>query len=410
MQVIWVITDFKIANPMEIERGVQTFGRGDTIEDEAKANSFFEKALVPVVEDEYDRDQIAGWIVINEPEQLLRDGSVSEDAMRRFIRNAAASIHKHSPKQPVSIGNADLSSMIHLSDVEGLDFFIFHHWASGMPPPASYVRTFLHDELGRNADRKPIFVGEYNLDFPPSLSTRHFLAISKAFGYSGIWPWSLHNRVNESGNGGIDVNPQFAELESYLSAFPSLTKTNVVAKSGEPKNSASDDMDLALSSVREQILSNVNQRIAELETDDIVASHRKRATENMEWRQRILQRDLPIFKQHLAQASTERERALNSLQENEAWVRRASESGMPRAGSAEKTSRQWLARIEHQIASAQADITKQEADLLNATAQWRRHSYLTGEAATELAWLRWLKSAFLDESPSPDRKPSATGK
>src|SRR5215475_13740360 len=101
-------------------------------------------------------------------------------------------------------------------------------------------------------------------------------------------------------------------------------------------------MDLALSSVREQILSNVNLRIAELEADDIVASHRKRATENMEWRQRILQRDLPIFKQHLTQATAERERALNSLHENEAWVRRASESDISRARSAEKTSRECL--------------------------------------------------------------------
>jgi hypothetical protein len=119
---------------MEIERGVQTFGRADIIEDAAKANSFLEEALVSVVEDEYNRDQIVGWIVINEPERLLRDGSVSEDAMRRFIREAAAFIHQHSPKQPVSIGNADFSSMIHLSGVEGLDFFIFQHWASAMPP------------------------------------------------------------------------------------------------------------------------------------------------------------------------------------------------------------------------------------------------------------------------------------
>jgi hypothetical protein len=279
-----------------------------------------------------------------------------------------------------------------------------------MPPPASYVRTFLHDELGRNADRKAIFVGEYNLDFPPSLNTRHFLAVAKAFGYSGIWPWSLYNRVDESGNRGIDVNPQFAELESYLSVFPSLTKTNVLTKSAVPETRSSDDTDSALSSVREQILSNVNLRIAELEADDIVSSHRKHASENMEWRQRILQRDLPIFKQHLTQASTEKERALNSLQENEAWVRRAPESDISRARSSEKTSRQWLARAEHQIATAQADITKQEADLLKATAQVRRHSYLTGEASSELAWLRWLKSALVDASPSPDRKPPVTGK
>ena len=154
----------------------------------------------------------------------------------------------------------------------------------------------------------------------------------------------------------------------------------------------------------------MNLRIAELEADDIVPSHRKHATENMEWRQRILQRDLPIFKQHLTEASTEKERALNSLHENEAWVTRASGSDISRARSAEKTSSQWLARAEHQIATAQADITKQEADLLNATAQWRRHSYLTGEASSELAWLRWLKSRLQDESLSPDSKPSATGK
>jgi len=101
---------------------------------------------------------------------------------------------------------------------------------------------------------------------------------------------------------------------------------------------------------------------------------------------------------------------LDSLQENEAWVKRASESDISRARSAEKTSREWLTRIEHQIAIAQGDIKKQEADLINSTAQWRRHSYLTGEVATELAWLRWLKSALLDESHSPDRKPAATAK
>lgn len=391
MQVIWVITDFKIANPKKIERGVQTFGRADIIEDDAKANSLFEKALLPVLEDEYDRDQIAGWIVINEPEHVLRDGSVSEGAMRTFIRNAAAEIHQHRPRQPVSIGSGDLSSMIHLSDLEGLDFFVFHHWAPAMPPPASDIRTFLRGHLGRNADRKPIFIGEYNLDFPPGLNTRRFLATTKAFGYSGIWPWSLHNRVDASGNIGADVDPRFAALDPYLNVFRSSTK-----ESG-------GDTDLALASVKAQILSNVNSRIAEIESADLVMEHRKHATENMEWRQRILQRDLPVFQQHLTQASNDREQALKSLGRNEAWVKRASESDMSRARAAEQTSRQWVARTEHDVLTAQDDIKREDADLRNATNLWRSHSYLSGETADELAWLRWLKSRLQEESASPNR-------
>ena len=396
MQVIWVVVDFKIANPMQMERGVQQFGRAGTIEDQAKAKSFFDKALLPVVEDGYDRAQIAGWIVINEPENVLRDGSVSEDAMRTFIRSAAATIHRRNPKQPVSVGSADLSSMIHLSDVEGLNFLVFHHWTSSIPPPASYIRRFLQEELKQDANGKPIFIGEYNLGIPPSLDTQRFLTIAKTFGYSGVWPWSLHNRVDASSNVGIDLDPQFSELDPYVGAFRNLTDTVAIGRPLVRQTASSNDTD-SLVSAKEQLLSNANQRIAEIEDGHIVEFHREHAVENMEWRQRILQRDLPVFQQQLSQALNERQRALDNLIENEAWVRRASSSDESRARLAETTSRQWVARIERQISTSREEINRQEADLGSATTQWRRHSYLSKEAANELTWLQWLKSALQQE-------------
>jgi hypothetical protein len=92
--------------------------------------------------------------------------------------------------------------------------------------------------------------------------------------------------------------------------------------------------------------------------------------------------------------------ALDSLKENELWVSQVSPSEVSAARSAERRSRQWVERIERQITNAQENIMKQEAHLPNANTQWRRHSYLSGEVTTNLAWLRWVSATLRDESCS----------
>jgi hypothetical protein len=400
MQVIWVIADFKIANPPVEEKGVQMFGRADLIEDERKQSSFIEKGIVPIVRENYDLAQIAGWIVINEPEHLLRDGSVSEESMRRFVERTATEI-RHYSRKPVSIGNADLTSMIHLSDLAGLDYFVFHDYKSTLPPPVSYIQRFLIGVLHRSTAQKPIFIGEYNLGFPPTLDMRRFLEAAKALGYAGAWPWSIHNRVDVSGTAAIDENPQFDELGPYWSVFRSDSDPNAVRSSGAVAALRTDNSGLHLSSQRAELLLGTNLRIREIESGDAIVSQRNRAMENLEWRQRILDQYLPIFRQQLSKALNERAAAQQSLSANEAWLRRALPAEADAARSAEATSQQWVIRVERQIVDTEDNIRKQEADLREATARWRGHSYSEEEIATELAWLRWFSRALQEESMPP---------
>jgi hypothetical protein len=153
VRVVWVLTDFEIGMPVQVERGVQKRGRADLLEDPAKRRSLIKEALEPILKDKTASSQVAGWIVINEPENLLRSGYVSDSAVRAFVTATAAEIKHYHPEQPVGLANTDLASMIQFSDLESLDFLEFHHYGDKLPPPRMLL--CFHQTLGESMASLP---------------------------------------------------------------------------------------------------------------------------------------------------------------------------------------------------------------------------------------------------------------
>ena len=97
LKVVWVVADFEIGMPVQVERGTQEYGRADLLQDPAKRHSLIKEALAPILKDKTGSGQIAGWILINEPEHLLRTGYVTEDALRSKSRACEHRSCKHDP-------------------------------------------------------------------------------------------------------------------------------------------------------------------------------------------------------------------------------------------------------------------------------------------------------------------------
>ncbi len=229
LQIVWVLTDFYIGMPAEVVGSTRMFGHADLLEDPAKRASFVQNALVPLIRDRENHNQVGGWVVMNEPEHLLRSGLVSETTVREFVGEIAAAIRLYRPGDRVGLANSDLPSMMELADIDALDFLMFHHYRPYLPPPAAIVREYLRNH--RNFTKsKPIFIGEFNLSSPPGLSLDQFVKTSANLGYAGVWPWSLRDRINESGTGTEEIEPQFDEIHSYVLSMPA------------PQNSPNDTM------------------------------------------------------------------------------------------------------------------------------------------------------------------------
>jgi two-component system, LytTR family, response regulator len=105
LRVVWVLTDFEMGMPVQVERGVQKRGRADLLEDPAKRHSLIKEALEPILKDKTASGQVAGWIVINEPEHLLRSGYVTDSAVRAFVTETAAEIKHYHPELECSTGS-----------------------------------------------------------------------------------------------------------------------------------------------------------------------------------------------------------------------------------------------------------------------------------------------------------------
>jgi len=351
LRVVWVLTDFEIGMPAQVERGVQERGRADLLEDPAKRHSLIREALEPILKDTTTSNQVAGWIVINEPEHLLRSGYVTDSAVRAFVTETAAEIKHYHPEQPVGLANADLASMIQFSDLESLDFLIFHQYGTNLPPPAAFVRDYLRKRFSGVTRSKPIFIGEFNLNFPPGMDLDRFVLTCREFGYSGVWPWSIRNRLNPTGSMGTDTDPQFPLLDTYGKSMLAL----------KPGSAEIPDRKTvrkwAITELQTQLLPEVKRRAEAL--GGMPASHEAEAKENREWAIRC---------QNELSKSTEAMKA------------------------AQKEAR----RDNGQIQLIQDNIDKQKRDLATATERARMHSYLAHQASAELTWLEALEVRLAD--------------
>jgi hypothetical protein len=204
--IVWVLLDFHWFVGARQEAGAALSGHADVVEDEGRMESFLQRALLPLVRRHPYEPQIAGWLLINEPENALKKAHVSAERLAEFTRRAGALIRRYSYRQPVSVGSADLESLVEYwaEDDSDLDFLVFHHYEKFLPPPADYVRGLM-----KGARDKPIYVGEFNLSAPP-LSFDELARWIGRLGYAGLWGWSL--------NDGTAARPRYEEAKQFSDA------------------------------------------------------------------------------------------------------------------------------------------------------------------------------------------------
>lgn len=196
MGITWVIIDYQFMFPKREDQGANLSGHADLIEDSEKQHSFRENALKPIFRRSRYSPEIAGWVLINEPENALKDGFISPGAIQSFALETASLIRENTQRQPISMAHLDLESLLEYSKtyVEALDFLVFHHYASHLPPPVSEIRRLMPE-----AGQKPIYIGEFDIHNPP-VPIELFVKWSRQLGYAGLWPWNPNAGREVRGN------------------------------------------------------------------------------------------------------------------------------------------------------------------------------------------------------------------
>jgi len=178
-----------------------------------------------------------------------------------------------------------------------------------------------------------------------------FVLTCREFGYSGVWPWSIRNRLNPTGSMGTDTDPQFPLLDTYGKSMLAV----------KPGSAEIPDR----KTVRKWAINRAtNAAVARSQTTSrgacgMPASHEAEAKENREWAIRC---------QNELSKSTE----------------------------AMKAAQKEAQRDNGQIQLIQDNIDKQKRDLATAKERARMHSYLAHEASAELTWLEALEERLAD--------------
>lgn len=212
MGIVWVLLDYYFMFPAKQENGVSLFGHADVIEQPDRRESFLNNALKPILRRYPVESQIVGWVLVNEPENALKNGALSPESLQAFMHEASTLIRQTTYRQPVSVSTADLESLLEYAGTRSpeFDFFIFHHYESFLPPPVSHIRNLLPEE-----NDKPIYIGEFDIKKPP-VTTNEFVTWSQRLGYAGLWPWNPN--ANQGGDQG-SVLPPYEEWKSICDSI-----------------------------------------------------------------------------------------------------------------------------------------------------------------------------------------------
>ena len=191
-----VLLDFGWCAYPRTVSGVQLGGHADVIRDPIKRQSFFDRALKPLLERYGTHPAIVAWDVCNEPEWVLDDipqafrrdhEVVSAAEMRAFVQGCAQYVHRLAPTQLVTVGSARRMWLPLWTGCD-LDFYQFHwydHFHREEPFPwAPY------DELGLD---RPCLIGEVPTE-GTAITPQQFLSAAQAGGYSGLLFWSYAAR------------------------------------------------------------------------------------------------------------------------------------------------------------------------------------------------------------------------
>jgi hypothetical protein len=389
LQIIWVLTDFEIGMPLEAKGGVQEFGRSDLLEDPTKRKSLIENGLESILKAAGTSEEIAGWIVMNEPEHLLRSGYVSESAIRSFIQDAASAIKRYNPDQRIAIANSDFAAMVQLSDLRELDFLVLHDYQSHLPPPAKMIRASLRDRFGSAVAERPIFIGEFDLSSPPGSDIDKFLRATRALGYAGAWPWSLRNDIHKVGEE-ADINAQFIEVDKYAHSVLSLKTSGKLRGHSNTR----EMRQWVLTQMNSKLLPDIDRRIIQLHEQPV--QHQKETEINQEWADRT-QHQLDADRQNLEKLGLQEKKAVSDIKENQDWLSRAGASDLSVAQAALSAARNWQQEIETQIQCTQDEVLQLQVDLAAAVARSKMHSYLARETASELDCLALVRRQLRDK-------------
>lgn len=356
--IIWVLIDHKWMFPSKPEGEMTLFGHADVIADSAKRASFFQNAFIPILRRYPFEPHIVGWILINEPENALKDGFISFEFVNEFIREAANLVKENTYRQPVSIATADLESLLEYSNngTGSLDFLVFHHYEQFLPPPASYIHTFMP-----KSSERPIFIGEFNIKAPP-ISIPEFVTWTQRLGYAGLWPWSLIDNT---------VLPRYDEVKLI---------SNTIKTTREKSNSFREkfnyrhelEADSITSDFRQEIhrwlqhgsltvLPTVERNMSQWRADSL--RHERQDSINVEWRDNVLAW-LDTLRNRRSHKLQERNDAYDCIAENQNWL----ENIMSRIDSLRAQIRDYqdqLSRANRQL----IDLRLSNADTIK-TLQW----------------------------------------
>jgi hypothetical protein len=373
LNIVWVLVDQLWMSPrrtIEIpgKEPVSVGGHASVLEVPAQRRAFLERALRPLFARHARAPGIAGWILLNEPDNPMTKGWVSKAAVHTFVDEVVQLARQEARDQRVGVAFNDLESLAVAASegaLERLDFVVFHHYARELPVPASHLRQTLR--MGA----QPIYIGEFDVRIAPS-SMAGFLRWTHALGYDGAWPWS--------------VNAPRDEAEAPLAAIAQI-------QSAQQATAATSQVPARPANFGER-RTNPRARpdVSELDwqrwlADGTTLLERETPAASLAERRRELTQELSKLEKVVAEQAGQLETdVVRCIAENRGWLERAAGEVRERARLAlagcerhKERSLGWKVEAEARIAEVRGlfiDLEKKE---------WRRKLYVPFWTE-ELAW------------------------
>lgn len=205
IHLILVLLDFKIADKAEWDSGVKLYGRASLITDNEVRQSFYDHALIPLLQTYGNHPNILAWEVMNEPELAIIQAenwveeAVDLSAMQSFVNEIVDHIH-HYTSQQVTLGSSRRRWLDLWTD-SSLDYYQFHYYENMTEPADDF--DFPYEDLELD---KPCIIGEFPTK-GADLSLTHYLNTILQNRYAGAFPWSY--RAGDAHSDFIAVAEEF---------------------------------------------------------------------------------------------------------------------------------------------------------------------------------------------------------
>jgi hypothetical protein len=304
--IIWVLLDFNWFNPAAIANGATLGGHADVIIDKAKRKKFFKYILEPLLKRQRRNPYINGWILINEPENAIKEGYVDVEILKEFLAEAAAVIKRITCKQYTAVGSKDLPSALHYWSGLDLDAVIFHHYEHYFPPALPWLYAHYPQIKGRN-----VINGEFFINMPGE-ELQRYLYRMRALGFAGAWPWSVNAEDKEA----------FAALAArYASLVNSFRDKAEFHRSGASRQELSG-MPLGWKDYLQQMQAGLARDLADYSRD--LETQTAGMEINRNWLNEI-EAHINREKQLLAESEAQLQEAAQGVEENRQWLNRTRE-------------------------------------------------------------------------------------